>query len=694
MFTIDPGRLEFLPANDDHVPARCDTCRQVWWRSLEDVCPSYRCEGTLRPFSGDGDDGEGHYRRLYTALATIGVRVEEHTAQLEAEWAGRIQQEFIDGAVNVLSCSTTFELGVDLGEVQAVLCRNVPPSPANYVQRAGRAGRRTGSAALVVTYAQRRNHDRHFFEHPQALVDGVVSAPVVRIDNPAIVRRHLHAVAFAAFERNAVDDGGEAHKNVESFFLEPAAAPGRDAPVDEFVAWLRSHPTELGDALERIAPGAVQDELGVHDWSWVDALTIPDDVTGFGWLTRARNEAQNDIADVAQQIADAVEKQNYSYAGVLKRVRATLALRSVFEFLAQRTVLPKYGFPVDVVSLDVSKDSVEGARLDLNRDLRLGIVDYAPGAKIVAAKAMWEPTGLRIPAGQALLRHGWAVCGSCRAFRSRLGDHAELCACGSSQTAKRGLYVIPTFGFIGRRSSEEPGESRPPRSGFGDRNFSDYAGPEPAPEVVPVGAGHIERRHSRQGQITVLNRGPGGRGFRLCFFCGYGEPAPAGPRGRPPAHRMPGNTRRECDGRLEFVQLGHQYLTDVVELRLGLALSEDAALSTLYALLASTHAVGILPTDVDGTLRFLGQDTAPALVLFDAVPGGAGHALRVSELLPELFQAALAVAESCECGEDTSCYGCLRSYSNQAVHERLQRGAAAATFRAVLGGARAVVTER
>jgi ATP-dependent helicase YprA (DUF1998 family) len=84
------------------------------------------------------------------------MTVSEHTAQWGARKAAEIQQQFMDSVVNVLSCSTTFETGVDVGELQAVLMRNVPPTTANYVQRAGQAGRRTGFAAFALTYAQRR----------------------------------------------------------------------------------------------------------------------------------------------------------------------------------------------------------------------------------------------------------------------------------------------------------------------------------------------------------------------------------------------------------------------------------------------------------------------------------------------------------------------------------------------------------
>ncbi|MYJ14646.1 MAG: DUF1998 domain-containing protein, partial [Acidimicrobiia bacterium] len=81
-------------------------------------------------------------------------------------------------------------------------------------------------------------------------------------------------------------------------------------------------------------------------------------------------------------------------------------------------------------------------------------------------------------------------------------------------------------------------------------------------------------------------------------------------------------------------------------------------------------------SDVNGTLRPSGQAGEINLVLFDAVPGGAGHAARIAERFPELLQAARRVVEHCECGDNSSCYGCLRSYANQRYHDELTRGGA------------------
>ena len=83
----------------------------------------------------------------------------EHTAQLDRKTAKKYQLDFKNKKINILSCSTTFEMGIDIGNLETVFMRNVPPSPANYVQRAGRSGRRKDSSAYILTYCGTGSHD-------------------------------------------------------------------------------------------------------------------------------------------------------------------------------------------------------------------------------------------------------------------------------------------------------------------------------------------------------------------------------------------------------------------------------------------------------------------------------------------------------------------------------------------------------
>ncbi|MGH3170300.1 MAG: helicase-related protein, partial [Trebonia sp.] len=196
---------------------QCDACRRRAAVSVRGVCPTLRCPGRLVPATADDDDD--HYRVLYQQTSPVSLTAREHTAQWTGIEAAEIQQRFLSGEVNVLSCSTTFELGVDVGALGAVLLRNMPPTTASYIQRAGRAGRRAGTPALVLTYAQRRSHDLSRYAAPEKMLTGQVRAPYVPLGNPRIDRRHAHSVALAAFFRDAKENTGREWKTAGDFFL-------------------------------------------------------------------------------------------------------------------------------------------------------------------------------------------------------------------------------------------------------------------------------------------------------------------------------------------------------------------------------------------------------------------------------------------------------------------------------------------
>ena len=176
------------------------------------VCPT-RLHWNVAGMTG-GRLAENHYRRLYLETLPLPMRTFEHTAQLTGERAAEIQKDFYEGKINILSCSTTFELGVDVGDLETVFMRNVPPSAANYIQRAGRAGRRTSSTAFVLTFAQRRSHDFSHFADPLRVIKGEIRPPFFEISNDKIVRRHMYAVAIAQFWRRNPKFFG----TVEKFF--------------------------------------------------------------------------------------------------------------------------------------------------------------------------------------------------------------------------------------------------------------------------------------------------------------------------------------------------------------------------------------------------------------------------------------------------------------------------------------------
>ena len=694
MYRLNHRLWEWVPVVEGMPPVyRCDRCQAVSAVSLRGVCPVYGCDGTLEPVSPDDPFWrENHYRYLYLHMKPIPLRAEEHTAQWRSDQAGKIQDLFVRGEVNLLSCSTTFELGVDLGSLQAVLMRNVPPTTANYLQRAGRAGRRTDTAAFALTYAQRRSHDLSYYADPRRLVAGHIHPPIVVVENEKIVRRHVHSVLLAAFFRWADRERERRFRNVGDFF---APEEGESGP-DLLREYVQARPPEVTEALYRIIPSTLHGTLGLEDWAWLAQLT---NGAQDGILDRAAQEVTGDLDLYRRLEEEAAARREYRVSEHYKRVSATVRGRELLGFLGSRNVLPKYGFPTDVVELRTAHVlSPEAALVELQRDLRMAIAEYAPGGQVVAAKQVWTSGGIYRQPGRDWQTFYYAVCPECgRYHRSPERLERKSCkVCGANLFGwprQYGRFLIPEFGFLAARETLEPGETRPERFYASRVFFAEYQ-EDPAPlEVEPSLSGDqacVLRRYSRYGKLALVNAGRAGAGFQVCPACGYAEAAPL-PSTRPArrtsrrgrgqgAHTDP-RTGRPCNGLMETYHLGHEFLTDVLELRfegpLAATSDRDLWLSVLYALLeGASEALGIPRNDINGTLYAYHGSLSPALVLFDNVPGGAALVRRVSENLPLVFRSAWRRVDRCECGEETSCYQCLRNYYNQYYHERLRRGLA------------------
>lgn len=657
---------------------RCNRCGSISLHNLRGICPTYRCDGRLEVCDPIVTFADNHYRRLYCGIKPIRMAVEEHTAQLTGEAAANLQERFVQGEVNVLSCSTTFELGVDVGELETVLLRNVPPETANYVQRAGRAGRRTDATAFVLTFCQRRSHDLAHFQEPERMISGRVQPPYFELLNEKIIRRHANAVALGMFFHQCPELFG----NVGAFFFSPESP--ESAGPERLQAFLEQHPASLQDALQRIVPQALQSTL---------------DLTGWGWLTELFDQQQGRLRFATVEVRTNVETLNTvrqeliaekKFADHILRVINTIQERGLIEYLANRNILPKYGFPVDVVELEILHHGEAARRLELNRDLRIAIAEYAPEGEVVAGGRLWVSHGLKRLPQLAWPQYRYGICKECRRYDSVLAETGELhpvCqACGSSFEHPK-IFIEPRFGF--QTSSKEPGvpgESRPERTYSSRVFFAGEGGQEQTFRFERSGS-VMEGFYARHGRLAVINRA----GFKICSQCGFAlRVSSSAPRQHDTAWG------RTCSGKLDPRDLGHEFISDLFDLRIqghspG---SESFWFSLLYSLLeGASAALNIRRQDLDGCLYpYAGRKIAPALVLFDDVPGGAGHVHRIGQNLEAVLQAARdRVDGRCGCGGgidgpgDTSCYGCLRNYRNQFCHEQLRRGEALCFLQELLG---------
>ncbi|MBI4178127.1 DEAD/DEAH box helicase [bacterium] len=647
---------------------RCETCGRYQTLSVRAVCARHACPGTLSLVSAaDQILASNHYRFVYQQALPARLRAEEHTAQIEREKARTFQEDFEKGRIHFLSCSTTFELGVDLGDLDAIFLRNVPPEPFNYAQRVGRAGRRPARPGFAVTYCRRRPHDLAHFQDPRELLAGRTTPPVLRVTNEKIVLRHIAAVVLSEFFRAL---GNRQRFETVGSFLEDMRRPHAVSDVTRFV---QEHRSDLEARLCGVVPPELHRHLGLRDGNWVQAI-----MDAQGRLAGAESEVSSDYAKVEDFEEQARNERRYQDADWARRRAETIKGEDVISFLSRKAVIPKYGFPVDVVELDLQRSrtniSQESSEVSLQRDLSIAVAEFAPGCKLVANKKLWTSYGLKRVAEREWGWREYLKCTRHGTFVSwKREDSVPQQPC--CDQARRSVYVDPIFGFVAERKAPEDPSYRPGRVYTTRPYFLGPGGMEP--ETIDM-AGIASVRKASPGRLVVLCEGRKGQGFLICPTCGAGMQEQA--RG----HKTP--LGRPCNGTPERVALGHEFVTDVLRVRLhhrsGLTGVPDGLLwfgySLAYSLLHGAHVVLEIPLqDLSVTVRSTEGDEIPEIILYDDVPGGAGLVARLED--QAMFRLCLERARdridgSCGCAQDASCYGCLRSYANQFAHPRLRRG--------------------
>ncbi|GAB4413672.1 MAG: DEAD/DEAH box helicase [Anaerolineae bacterium] len=660
---------------------RCDTCQRLNYRGTSLPCLQPHCNGTLYPY----DVREMHRTSFfYHAFkrAVIPVRVEEHTAQLDSVKGREYQDGFRDGDINILSCSTTFEMGIDLGDLQAVMMSNVPPTVANYRQRSGRAGRRASGTAFILTWASDRPHDQTYFHAPSEIIRGRVRVPHIALENPYIRRRHVNAILLSDFLRYRASLGHEDLRQVGSFLDEQVASG--TPHYSGLEQWLTVRGQEIRNQLELFAPTVAGDATAIDGWidtfrADLAAIKAHYDAVA-GYYRRAMETAKENIDLTNRDSVDEATLQIRQYQNLLERLQR----EDLINYVSDRGALPSYSFPLYTVELVLPHDK-SPEHLRLQRDLRQAIREYAPGSEVVADKRIWRSGGLEFYRETPRARE-YRICEICNHLQispdagmplPNSDGECEICGTKPSGKRRKVLRFITPDGF----------RADPKRSGVPAKQYVHSEPnlmrsallPRQSPNEQRLGS-LIYYAYERDGQLLYVNEGILGTGFKVCLTCGT--------KLATKDTKCKGHYRGQpCPGELiDVVALGHVQKTDTLHLRfvsqgnVGVAPPEDMSfwLSLMYALIqGASRALQIERRDLDGVLsprRLEYGRWEQTIVLYDDVPGGAGHVKRIQEEFVMVLREAIRVANCTDCAPETSCYHCLRDYSNQVYHSQLQRG--------------------
>lgn len=708
-YGLDGEKLRFVSA--DQTPLHvCTSCGLLQLHVASNRCTAFRCRGTTHIFSQTERHSlqqQNHYVHTYHAGIAMPPRAREHTAGLSTDLREKIEQEFADDQINLLSCTTTMEMGVDLGELEAVVNLNIPPGIANYQQRTGRAGRRAQAAPFCVTVAKNSNFDQERFREFRNYLESRAPIPFFLLDNPQLFRRHQNGIVLSGFLQHRIQDLKKNAPSLSDFFGNSFSKDEFRGFQDDLNHWMESesgqHYLSEAENLAAHLPQAFGNiGLSGHDLQEF----VRQNLFRLGLEVHERWEIyQSKIRELEN--ARAQEASGEEQQRILRAIQHWLGLQNKYlgQFLvgqlSQRGLIPTYSFPVHSLSLEVvtEKDQRFGfaeGDVVLNRDAALGISEYAPASEVVANGRIWQSAGLAYYPRMFMPTEYYVACPECHHVDVAVAkeDIPSSCSNCNSQAQRRTRPFLQPKGFVTHyeeRQGKDPGMHR--RRPFKADEARLITIPR---EEVFLGTDHPSIRHAvlravpandddQQGRLVIVNRSGRKHGFNICPLCNYSEPAK-----KIGATKI--NHRNPMDGKpcpnVDFYQqldLAHTFETDVYLFRIlreipsfgasSQALQDQESFSkTLVEAIrfAAAKLLEIQPTEIRATYRRVGRYLET--ILYDAISGGAGYCNRLSHEISvrDLLETAMGVLD-CHRDCSSACSSCLCDYSNQLSWDQFNR---------------------
>ncbi len=636
-------------------------------------------------------------------------RTAEHSAQQSSEKLESYEDLFKCGKINVLNCSTTMEMGVDIGGVSAVVMNNVPPHPANYLQRAGRAGRRSESRAIAYTLCKADPHNQRAFSQPKWPFETAIPAPIVTLSSERIILRHVNSLLLSMFLRKETSSGKDRTKLTVKWFF----SGDKDAPYHRFVEWLNCYQNDFQENVFELLKGI---NMAGRILSMIEDESI-------GILSAIYEHWVEEYDQLVHKISVA---KDVSYEKALhfelKRHEDEYLLRD----LSARAFLPGYGFPTNVVNLKTyniedfdnqlnrkdskyREDNIFMHKEQPTRGLDIAIREYAPGAQVVIDGRVYKSAGIGLHwhSGGAVKEAqkfdiAWR-CTHCgiNGFKENAYSNEEnmVCTrCDHEIAFSEKKMVLKPSGFTTDFFESTSNDISSQKYIRVERPRIHLEGQSLA--LPDSRCGHI--RYGHQGNIFYHSSGENETGYAVCMACGRAEsmtqtckvPTGLGPeKSHRPVGGLEGSHKeKDCSGESvkSNIYLGFQTKTDVLEIFLknplnGLWLSDsddDQIIATTFAVAMRdvvADELGIASTEMGFGFR-LDKDIKSGvgrsvIQLYDYVSGGAGFVLSGIGNIVTLLN---KIKDKLECRVDCEnvCSCCLAGKDSRVEQEELDRKAA------------------
>lgn len=704
---VHVDNLMLVPATGMY---RCQTCRRLHARVNPGMtCMAWRCNGKL-VFEEENPD---NYDLLLLDQEFSMLRAREHSAQIPGPERERIENAFKGESerINTLVCTPTLEMGVNIGALDAVLMRNVPPLPANYWQRAGRAGRQY-RMALNLTYARTTSHDRAYFNEPLKMLEGLVEPPSFNLRNPVMVAKHVNATVLTTLlqmlRSNSLPDTQA--RNLEQAlgtclpgqirpYLFTAEGMVREAPlsVTPLAQQIAAHQPSLlsavlkafqqgwpaGDSevvsreqLESVIGGFADQLQGVIDrlfqrlqWALAQLERLRKVAAGKGALDADEEALRARCERLVKKLKGEARRNRNQAEGIDDT--------NTYGVLAAEGFLPGYGLDTGAVTLThvAPRHSSDISDWELRRNTALAVREYVPGNLIYANAHKFVPRHFHLIPEEPLT---FAV-----DVASESVQETGPTSKAGSEASSMSIAQIPGVAICDVDAPHHSyiSDDEDYRFQMATAVFAQDQGRHSGGSLYEWGKSPLQLKHGMH--MRLVNVGAASQvrsgallGYPLCLVCGASRSAMSSQQ---ELDKFNEHHVERCGRPIQNIAFYAEVVAD------ALVLQDCASQETAYSVMESLRqgAADVLDMEIsDLQVQVIGKpgsETVDAL-LYDPMPGGSGLLEQLLAHWPDVVAAARRLAEECPSACEASCVDCLQHFRNSFYHDKLNRHTALEAF--------------